>query len=140
MGIQTRSIVLDPASVRRTLNEAIRRFCRDVLIGKHLISPDVLEDATLIAERERIVRGVARRWHDWEVAFEPDDPPSAQIMLESGALTPAVVEVIDRFCREVLIPAGHLDSSDWEGHLLDAQKYAIARQMSRSWVSEATAE
>ena len=139
MGVRKRSIVIDPRGLRRTLNEAIRGFCRDVLVAKKLIHPDVLEDAELAAERDRIVDTVARRWQDWEADFEPEDPMSAQSLLESGALTPAIVDAINRFCK-VLTANGYMTADDCASHRLDAQKYSIARRLSRGWVSEARAE
>lgn len=52
-------------------------------------------------------------------------------------MAPAAVDAINRFCREGLIPAGLLAESDWDSRELDSHKYAIARRVSRGWVSDA---
>lgn len=137
MGGRKRTILVDPIRLRWGLKEAICSFCRDVLVSRGLLRPDALDEPGIGAEQERVVFAVSRRWQSREVAFEPDDPPSAQSVLESGAMAPAAIDAIDRFCREALVPAGLLAESDWDSRELDSLKYAIARRVSRGWVSDA---
>jgi hypothetical protein len=135
MGRSKRTILVDPICLRRGLKEAICSFCSDVLVSRGLLRSDALDEPGINAEQDRVVSAVSRCWQSREVAFEPDDPPSAQSVLESGAMTPAAIDAIDRFCREALIPAGLLAKSDWDSRALDSHKYAIARRISRGWVS-----
>ena len=57
------------------------------------------------------------------------------VNMEPEVVAPALIDAINIFCRDVLVPRGYLRKEDWEDDALVEPKYAVARRVAESWRS-----
>ena len=128
-----RIIHLNTDVVAKGVEHALCRFRDEVLIARGLIPRRVMNERPIVAEVEASASRWAANWQELFISFKPDEPTDAASIIASGLLDHIVVDAINCFCREVLVPNGHMSDEAWGSRELDAPKYAIASEEASSW-------
>ena len=56
-----------------------------------------------------------------------------EVHIDPEILAPALIDAINIFCRDVLVPGGLLSKDAWEDDSLLEKKYAVACMVAERW-------